>query len=93
MASVKSNAKPNIGGAVVDSTKGWFLDEHWAHYRAILSPMAIHHGYIFSSAAPDEENINERVHWSALPNAAAVQRRSITHQICPGRFHRERLRR
>jgi len=66
MASVKSNAKPNIGGAVVDSTKGWFLDEHWPHYRAILSPMAIHHGYIFNSAAPDEENINERVHWSAL---------------------------
>ena len=66
MASVKSNAKPNIVGAVVDSTKGWFLDEHWPHYRAILSPMAIHHGYIFNSAAPDEENINERVHWSAL---------------------------
>ena len=28
--------------------------------------MAIHHGYIFNSAAPDEENINERVHWSAI---------------------------
>jgi hypothetical protein len=26
--------------------------------------VAIHHGYLFNGAAPDEENINERVHWS-----------------------------
>ena len=53
-------------GVVVDSTKSWFLDEHWPHYRAVLSPVAIHHGYVFNSAAPDEENINERIHWSVL---------------------------
>ena len=28
--------------------------------------MAIHHGYVFNSAAPDKENINERVHWSVI---------------------------
>jgi type VI secretion system (T6SS) phospholipase Tle1-like effector len=66
VSSVRSNTKPNIGGAVVDSTKGWFLDEHWPHYRAILSPQAIHHGYLFNSAVSDEQNINERVHWSVL---------------------------
>ena len=66
MASVRSNTKPNMEGTVVDSTKGWFLDEHWPHYRAILSPVAIHHGYLFNTPAPDKMNINERVHWSAL---------------------------
>ena len=63
---VKSNTRPNLEGVVVDSTKSWFLDEHWPHYRAVLSPVAIHHGYVFNSAAPDEENINERIHWSVL---------------------------
>jgi uncharacterized protein (DUF2235 family) len=66
LPSVMSNTRPNLGGVVVDSTKGWFLDEHWPHYRVVLSPAAIHHGYLFNSAAPDEENINERVHWSVL---------------------------
>ena len=66
VSSVRSNTKPNIGGSVVDSTKGWFLDEHWPHYRAILSPQAIHHGYLFNSAVSNEQNINERVHWSVL---------------------------
>jgi uncharacterized protein (DUF2235 family) len=66
LTSVKSNLKPNTGGSVVDSAKGWFLDEHWPHYRAILSPVAIHHGYLFNTPAPGEVHINERVHWSAL---------------------------
>jgi hypothetical protein len=66
LTSVKTNTKPNIGGSVVDSAKGWFLDEHWPHYRAILSPVAIHHGYLFNTPAPGEVHINERVHWSAL---------------------------
>jgi hypothetical protein len=66
LTSVKTNTKPNIGGSVVDSAKGWFLDEHWPHYRAILSPVAIHHGYLFNTPAPNEVHINERVHWSVL---------------------------
>ena len=66
LTSVKTNTKPNIGGSVVNSAKGWFLDEHWPHYRAILSPIAIHHGYLFNNPSPDKVHINERVHWSAL---------------------------
>ena len=66
LTSLKTNTKPNIGGSVVNSAKGWFLDEHWPHYRAILSPTAIHHGYLFNTPAPDKVHINERVHWSAL---------------------------
>jgi uncharacterized protein (DUF2235 family) len=93
MASVKSNAKPNIAGAVVDSTKGWFLDEHWPHYRAILSPMP----YITATYLTVPHRMRRTSTSGSigvrLPNAAAVQRRSITHQICPGRFHRKKLRR
>ena len=66
LTSVKTNTKPNIGGSVVNSAKGWFLDEHWPHYRAILSPIDIHHGYLFNTPSPDKVQINERVHWSAL---------------------------
>jgi uncharacterized protein (DUF2235 family) len=65
-ASVKSNTKPNVAGVVVDSARGWFIAEHWPHYRAILSPVAIHHDYFSDSRAPNRENINERVHWSVL---------------------------
>ncbi len=66
LTSVKINTKPNTGDSVVNSAKGWFLDEHWPHYRPILSPVAIHHGYFFNTPAPNEVHINERVHWSAL---------------------------
>ena len=66
LTSVKANTQPNIGGSVVNSAKGWFPDEHWPHYRAILSPTASHHGYVFNTPAADKVHINERVHWSAL---------------------------
>lgn len=64
--SVKSNTSPDIEGIVVDSTKGWVLDHFWPHYRVVLSPVAIHHGYFFNSRDPTEEHINERVHWSVV---------------------------
>ncbi len=51
VGSVKSNTKPNLGGVVIDSTKGWILDEHCPHYRTILSPVAIHHGYLVAIAS------------------------------------------
>jgi hypothetical protein len=61
---VKSNTRPNVGGAVEDSTKGiWLLDHYFPHYRVILSPVAIHHGYLTNSKDFNEEHINERVHW------------------------------
>ena len=31
-----------------------------------LSPVAIHHGYLTNSEDLNEENINERVHWSVI---------------------------
>jgi Uncharacterized alpha/beta hydrolase domain (DUF2235) len=93
LTSVKTNTKPNIGGSVVDSAKGWFLDEHWPHYRAILSPVAIHHGYLFNTPAPNEAHINERVHWSVLAKRISCTTSPYNRQICPVRYHRQGLRR
>jgi uncharacterized protein (DUF2235 family) len=69
--AVKSNTKPNISGAVVDSTQGWLVDHALPHYRTVLSPVAIQHGYLFNSENPAEEHINERVHWSVIEKRAA----------------------
>jgi hypothetical protein len=44
----------------------WILRNLFPHYRAILSPVAIHHGYFGNSKDPTEEHINERVHWSVI---------------------------
>ena len=76
LAAVQSNTKPNIGGVVVDSTQGWPVDHLFPHYRTILSPVAIHHGYLSNSKDPTEEHINERVHWSVIAkrtNVAAMR--------------------
>ena len=64
--AVKSLVRPNIDGEVVDSTKGWPVDHLWPHYRAVLSPDAVEHGAFANTANPAEENIGERVHWSAV---------------------------
>ena len=66
VAAIRSGTKPNIGGTVVDSTEGWPLDHFLPHYRKVLSPIAIRHGYLFNSDDPAEEHINERVHWSVI---------------------------
>jgi uncharacterized protein (DUF2235 family) len=66
VAAIRSGTKPNISGAVVDSTVGWPLDHWFPHYRKVLSPVAIRHGYLFNSDDPTEEHINERVHWSVV---------------------------
>ena len=64
--AVKAGTRPNISGAIVDSTNGWPIDHAFPHYRRILSPDAIHHGYVSNTADPREEHINERVHWSVI---------------------------
>ncbi|HEY1746854.1 MAG TPA: DUF2235 domain-containing protein [Xanthobacteraceae bacterium] len=64
--AIGAAVRPNIGGAVVDSTIGWPLDHVLPHYRKVLPPDAICHGYLLSSDNPAEERINERVHWSVL---------------------------
>ncbi|MBV9518170.1 MAG: DUF2235 domain-containing protein [Hyphomicrobiales bacterium] len=64
-AEVENRLHPNLDGAVVDSTKGWPIDHRWPHYRTVLSPDAIDHRAFSNSANAKDENINERVHWSA----------------------------
>jgi uncharacterized protein (DUF2235 family) len=76
IAAVRANTKPNLAEAVVDSTKGWVIDHAFPHYRTVLSPVAIQHGYFSNSEDPTEEHINERVHWSVIAkrtNAAAIR--------------------
>jgi hypothetical protein len=64
--AIKAGTRPNIEGAIVDSTVGWPLDHALPHYRTVLSPVAIHHGYLTNSNDPGQEHINERVHWSVI---------------------------
>ena len=66
LSAVKAGTHPNIGGAVVDSTKGWLIDHAFPHYRKVLSPAAVHHGYLRNTEDPSEEHINERVHLSVI---------------------------
>jgi uncharacterized protein (DUF2235 family) len=76
IAAVRANAHANLAEAVVDSTKGWVIDHAFPHYRTVLSPVAIQHGYFTNSEDPTEEHINERVHWSVIAkrtNAAAIR--------------------
>lgn len=65
-AAIRSGTRPNISGAVVDSTAGWLFDHSFPHYRKVLSLVAIHHGYFENSDDPTQEHINERVHWSVI---------------------------
>jgi uncharacterized protein (DUF2235 family) len=76
VAAVQANTKPNLAEAVVDSTKGWVIDHAFPHYRTVLSPVAIAHGYFANKEDPTEEHINERVHWSVIAkrtNSAAIR--------------------
>jgi len=88
IAAVRANTKPNAGGLVVDSTKGWWLDHLLPHYRIVLSPVAIDHGYMFNTANADEENINERVHWSVLQkrNAGGYAPKNLPASIPPAKI-------
>jgi uncharacterized protein (DUF2235 family) len=61
IAAVKANTKANLAEAVVDSTEGWVIDHAFPHYRTVLSPVAIQHGYLVNSEDPTEEHINESV--------------------------------
>ncbi|MBV9563028.1 MAG: DUF2235 domain-containing protein [Bradyrhizobium sp.] len=63
---VKAVTRPNIDGEVVDSAKGWIVDETFPYGRIILSPDAIEHGAFMNRRNPAEEHVNERVHWSAI---------------------------
>ena len=65
-AAIKAAVKPNIDGEVRDSSVGWPVSRHFPHARIVLAADAIHHGIFFNTRRPQEEHINERVHWSVL---------------------------
>jgi hypothetical protein len=66
-ADVKAaTRRANFNGEVYDSSKGWIVDEAFPHGRSILSPDAIDHGVFLNTANPNEEHVNERIHWSIL---------------------------
>jgi uncharacterized protein (DUF2235 family) len=64
--AISAAARPDIDGAAVDSTVGWPIDHVIPHYRKVLPANAMHYGYLFNSADPSKERINERVHWSVV---------------------------
>jgi hypothetical protein len=66
MDAVRKSVNPNVDGEVYDSTAGWLVSRRYPYIRVILSPDAIHHGYFRSTNEPQEEHINEKVHWSVL---------------------------
>jgi hypothetical protein len=73
---VRANTNPKLAEAIVDSTQGWVIDHAFPHYRTVLSPVAIAHGYVANREDPTEVHINERVHWSVIAkraNASAVR--------------------
>jgi uncharacterized protein (DUF2235 family) len=65
-AAVAARIHPDLDGEVIDSTIGWPIDHRWPHFRTVLSPDAIDHKAFTNSPNPRDENINERVHWSAV---------------------------
>ncbi len=65
-SAVVARIHPDLDGAVVDSTIGWPIDHRWPHLRTVLSPCAIDHMAFSNSPNPQDENINERVHWSVV---------------------------
>ena len=66
LQAVRSNTQPSIDSPVIDSTVGWPVDHYLPHYRKVLSPVAVHHGWLTNSEDLNEEHINERLHWSIL---------------------------
>lgn len=89
--AIRSNTKPNVGGAVVDSTEGWPLDHLLPHYRKVLSPVAIHHGYLFNNEDRSEEHINERVHWSVIEKRNRQPGSSYEPRNLPGYIAAEKI--
>ncbi len=89
--AIRADSKPNLGGAVVDSTAGWPLDHFFPHYRTVLSPVAIHHGYLSNSEDRSEEHINERVHWSVIEKRNRQAGSSYEPRNLPGYIAAERI--
>ena len=62
--AIKVVAKPNLDGAIQNSSKGWPISEILPHHRRVLAAHSVEHGGFFNSENTDDENTNERVHWT-----------------------------
>ncbi|RBP02112.1 putative alpha/beta hydrolase family protein DUF2235 [Roseiarcus fermentans] len=56
----------NVDGEVVDSSKGWIIDQFAPHFRAILAPAAVEHRAFTNVSNPEVANVGERVGWLTL---------------------------
>jgi hypothetical protein len=65
-SALKAVTKPNLDGEVPDSARGWPVSRVFPHFRIVLSSDAIHHGIFFNTREPQEQHIEERVHWSVV---------------------------
>ena len=90
-SAIRSATRANVGGTVVDSTVGWPLDHLAPHYRKVLSPVAIRHGYFENSEDATEEHINERVHWSVLAKRQDRTTRPYSPQNLPADIPNEKI--
>jgi hypothetical protein len=90
-SAIRSATRANVGGTVVDSTVGWPLDHLAPHYRKVLSPVAVRHGYFENSEDPTEEHINERVHWSVLAKRQDRTTRPYSPQNLPADIPNEKI--
>ena len=57
----------------------------------ILSPVAIYHGYFSDTEDPDEEHINERVHWSVIEKREARTQPAYTPRNLPAEISTEKI--
>ena len=64
--AARASLKPDIDGEIYDSAKGWAVDTAFPRPRPMFSPDAQSHGLFTNAGDPEEEHINERVHWSVL---------------------------
>ncbi len=66
ITAIRSGTKPKIDGDIPNSSAGWPISRMFPHLRAVLSPDAIRHGFLFNTRQPQEQHINEKVHWSVI---------------------------
>ena len=58
ISAVRANTNPKLAETIVDSTQGWVIDHAFPHYRTVLSPVAIAHGYVANREDPTVVHIN-----------------------------------
>jgi hypothetical protein len=66
LAAAREALKPSIDGAIYDSSNGWPIDTAFPRHREILAKGAVGHFAMSNANDPNEEHVNERVHWSVL---------------------------